>query len=183
MPCAPLVHINGAPGVGKLTVAHQLAPLLAARLVDNHTIYNPAFALAEFRTDEFYEAVRTVRGAVYGLIHHLPISRAVVLTDAYFEDSAWGRESWHAILELAANRQAPLFAVALVCEPDEHRRRIVGSERSAMGKIQDANHVDRCIGRPLMSVGADFSTTIDVTEVAPEEVAAEIAGWIDAVGR
>ena len=56
-----LVHINSYPGVGKLTIGRILAEQIAGKLLDNHSIYNIAFALTEFRTPEFYDTVRAVR--------------------------------------------------------------------------------------------------------------------------
>src|SRR5689334_14370990 len=120
-----LVHINGAAGVGKLTIARIMAPQLGARLLDNHAIYNTAFALTEFRSPEFYEAVRASRAAAYRQILHMPEDETVILTDAYFDDSDWARESWQALEQLAEQRRWPLFTIALICDPPEHRRRIV----------------------------------------------------------
>ena len=37
-----IVHINGWPGVGKLTVAREVARRLSARLLDNHTLHDVA---------------------------------------------------------------------------------------------------------------------------------------------
>ena len=45
-----IIHINGFPGVGKLTIAKILAEKLGARLLDNHSIYNVALALTEFKS-------------------------------------------------------------------------------------------------------------------------------------
>ena len=42
-----LVHLLGPAGVGKLTVAQVLAPLLQARVVDNQWINNPIFGLLD----------------------------------------------------------------------------------------------------------------------------------------
>jgi len=40
-----LVHLLGPAGVGKLTIARELAPVLKARAVDNHWINNPILGL------------------------------------------------------------------------------------------------------------------------------------------
>ena len=45
-----MIHLNGYPGVGKLTVGRLLAQRLGGRLLDNHAMYDVAFALAEFRS-------------------------------------------------------------------------------------------------------------------------------------
>jgi cytidylate kinase len=99
-----LIHLNGAPGVGKLTIARLMAPRLKARVLDNHTVYNVAFALTEFRSPQFYDAVRAVRDAAFEQILRLPADETVILTNAYFDDSDWAWENWRAIEQLAVKR-------------------------------------------------------------------------------
>src|SRR4051812_35308 len=96
-----LVHINGAPGVGKLTIARCMAQRLQARILDNHAFYNIAFALADFRSERFYDIGRAARRTAFDQILQLPDDETVILTDALFDDSNWGRESAHAVTQLA----------------------------------------------------------------------------------
>src|SRR4051812_44784660 len=96
-----LIHLNGAPGVGKLTIARIMASQLGSRLLDNHTIYNVAFALTEFRSPGFYDAARAFRIAAYDQILRIADDETVILTYAFFDDSDWARESWQALRELA----------------------------------------------------------------------------------
>jgi hypothetical protein len=63
-----IIHMNGYPGVGKLTIGRELCRILNGRLLDNHSVYNVAFALTEFRSDAFYETVRAVRAIAYDRI-------------------------------------------------------------------------------------------------------------------
>ena len=67
-----LVHINGYPGVGKLTIGRALADQLGAKLLDNHSVYNVAFALTEFKSPEFYDTVRAVRAIAFSRVLALP---------------------------------------------------------------------------------------------------------------
>ena len=39
-----IIHLNGLPGVGKLTIARELALRLGAHVLDSHSIYNVALA-------------------------------------------------------------------------------------------------------------------------------------------
>jgi hypothetical protein len=66
-----IIHINSYPGVGKLTIGRHLAELLNGKLYDNHSIYNVAFAVTEFRTPTFYETVRAVRDIAYARLREL----------------------------------------------------------------------------------------------------------------
>ncbi|EQL01603.1 hypothetical protein G6O67_006620 [Ophiocordyceps sinensis] len=61
----PLIHLNGFPGTGKLTIARALQELLRYRLVHNHLLINPADAVLR-RTEPGYQDLRRgIRGAVF----------------------------------------------------------------------------------------------------------------------
>jgi hypothetical protein len=173
-----LVHLNGAPGVGKLTIGRSLAERLDARLLDNHATHDVAFALTEFRSAAFYETVRAVRAIAYDRIRQLPATTPVILTDAFFDDSAWGQESWAAVLDLATSRVARLFTVALICEPQEHARRIMGEDRAAKGKIRDIAYAETASRRRLIERSGDDSQRLDVTRLAADAAASAISDWI-----
>jgi hypothetical protein len=87
------------------------------------------------------------------------------------------RESWQAILEIAEARKVPLLAVVLLSAAEEHRRRIVGPDWSASGKVQDPDLVSKWSARSL--VGRDCgSFTLDVTDMKAEAAAAILADGV-----
>jgi len=174
---APIIHLNGAPGVGKLTIGRLLAAHLKARLLDNHAIYDVALAVTDFRSAEFFETVRAVRAIAYDRVVRSPLSMPIVLTDALFEDSDWGRESWRDVLLLAERRKVPLLAVCLTCGPDEHRRRIVAEDRAAKRKAREPELVDRYVVRPLARLHGPHSLALDVTDLTADAAASHIADW------
>lgn len=96
-----ILHINSYPGVGKLTIAKQLAGHIGAKILDNHSIYNVAFSLTETKSDEFYETVRAVRSIAYKRVELLPSSTLVILTKAHAVDSNWGNACWDEAVALA----------------------------------------------------------------------------------
>lgn len=173
-----LLYINGAPGVGKLTIARALAPNLKARVLDNHAVYNVGFALADFRSPAFYNAVRAVRAVAYDLILQAPETETVILTAADFIDSDWGRENWQAVQQLAADRRWPFYPIALYCEPSEHRRRIVNEGRAGRGKLQDASAVNAMVDRPLAEGRGPHSLRLDITDITAADAASSISAWV-----
>jgi len=173
-----LVYLNGAPGVGKLTIARALACGWQARVLDNHSIYNVAFALTDFRTPAFYEAVRAVRAAAFEQVLRVPVDENIILTSADFLDSEWGRENWGAIQKLAEERDWPLYSVVLRCEPAEHKARIISAEREARGKLREAGTVDLYTTRPLAGTDGCSSLELDVTHMTPDDAASEIKDWV-----
>lgn len=173
-----LLYLNGPPGVGKLTIARALAANLKARVLDNHAIYNVGFALADFRSPAFYNAVRAVRAVAYDQILQAPNTETVILTAADFIDSDWGRENWQAVQQLAADRRWPFHSIALYCEPSEHRRRIADEGRAGRGKLQDASAVDAMKDRPIAEGRGPRSLRLDLTDMTAADAASTISAWV-----
>jgi hypothetical protein len=174
-----IVHINSYPGVGKLTIGRALADLIGGKLLDNHSVFNVAFALTEFKSPAFYDTVRAVREIAYRRILDLPTDVPVVLTNWYSQGSAWGEENWDRAIALAKERECALNVVTLACQPEENARRIRAPERSAKRKPQDEAFVkDNREGRPLLDRGGDRLLNLDVTDLAASEAAQKIAAWL-----
>jgi hypothetical protein len=116
-----IVHLNGWPGIGKLTIARILARRLAGKLLDNHTLLNPVEALFD-RSDPLHGSLRkAVRMPVLDHAAQLPPGVPLVLTDALSDDptdQAMFDDYW----TLASRRKARLVTVMLECEHDENVR-------------------------------------------------------------
>ena len=174
-----LVHINSYPGVGKLTIGRALADRIGGKLLDNHSIYNIAFALTEFRSPAFYDTVRAVRDLAYRRILELPATTPVILTNWYSKGSSWGEENWDEVISLARRRPSTLAVVILSCSPDENERRIQSSWRDAMRKPRDVTLVNsNRDSRPLIDRGGDRVLHLDVSNLSAEAAAMAIAQWL-----
>ena len=174
-----LIHINSYPGVGKLTIGRALAEKIGGKLLDNHSIYNVAFAVTVFRSPAFYDTVRTVRDLAYQRVLELPATLPVILTNWYSQGSTWGEENWEETISLARRRPSPLFVVILTCSPEENMRRIQNSGRDAMRKPRSVEMTaSNQSGRPLIDRGGDRLLRLDVTEMSADSAATSIAEWL-----
>ncbi|MEE2944939.1 MAG: AAA family ATPase [Pseudomonadota bacterium] len=174
-----VIHINSYPGVGKLTIGRILAAELGAKLIDNHSIYNVAFALTEFKSDAFYQAVRDVRSVAYGLAANLPSDIPVILTNAHAQDSKWGNDCWDHAIELARKMHREHWVVALECTREENARRIQSVDRDAKRKPRDPEMFRQGeTDRPLIDRGADRLLRLDVTNITADAAATSILTWL-----
>ncbi|MCU4180537.1 AAA family ATPase [Bosea sp. BH3] len=167
----PIVHINGWPGTGKLTIARELARLLDARLLDNHSILDPAHALFDRRDPLHHSLRRSLRAAVFDHLRRMQPQTALLFTDALSED-AHDVAVFDEYRQLAGDRAAPLVAVVLDIDAERNLERLTAVGRSERHKLTNpkilaalrANHrLLRATGLPLVE--------LDVSELSPAEAA------------
>ena len=94
-----IISLNGWPGVGKLTIGLELADLLGARLLDNHSMFNVAIALTDYPSPAYYAAVSTVRDIAFDYARALPPGTPLILTgvNATGGPSGFAENHWRAI--------------------------------------------------------------------------------------
>lgn len=176
-----IIHINGYPGVGKLTVGRRLAEAIGGRLVDNHSVYNLALALTEMKSDAYFETLRAVRAIAFQRILALPAETPVVITNAHMTDSDWGNENWDAVIKLARRRGARLLVVVLDVDAEENDRRIAAPERALKRKLTDpAAFTGNRAGRPLIDRGGDATLRFDTTGLTVDATFARVRNWVAA---
>lgn len=175
-----ILELAGLPGVGKFTIGRVLAEALNARLVDNHTITNPAFVSTSFESPEFYDMVRSVRALTFDQLRMLPPSTSIILTNAPSRSLVRWRELQEASKELAVRRQKPLLGVHLHCEADEGIRRLKMADRALLRKITDPAVLDDGFERLVSLDHCDRTLDLDVTFLAPTQAADIIMGWLNA---
>jgi len=171
-----IVHINGWPGCGKLTIARILAKRLAGKLLDNHTLLNPAEALFT-RSDPLHGSLRkAVRAATLDHAAQLRGGLPLVLTDA-LSDEATDQAMFDDYRVLAARRQARLVSVVLECEHDENARRLASPGRAELYKLTRPDFLAelRAKYRLLRPQGIEC-IAIDISRLSAAEAAAAIEG-------
>lgn len=176
-----IISINGWPGVGKLTVALELADRLDARLLDNHSLFNVAIALTDYGRSTYYDTARAARGIAFKQVLALKPGISVILTNviATGGPSDFAHEHWQAIRNLAETRGTPLVSIMLNCDPLEQARRIISIERRTKQKTRDARVIDTLRKtRRLFDDGADFRYATDNSRTTPAQCADEIANWL-----
>ncbi|KAI1862970.1 hypothetical protein JX265_009016 [Neoarthrinium moseri] len=189
---APLVWINGFPGVGKLTIAREVQRMLgyeSVTFIDNHTLIDPVQLARDH--PEYQEQRHAIRQNAFN--HYvLGLEPALLTTDRrgcqvqlaktiIFTDFQTANELGSSVAreyQAAAAKAGRLFLpVYLECEREENVRRAVRPERTADGK---GKLVDRVVLEDFLSRCTLFEfegvdgLRIDVTGRTPAYVAAEM---------
>lgn len=174
-----IIVLNGYPGVGKLTIGRALAAILGGKLLDIHSVYNIAFALTEFKTPEFRDAVERVEDIAHDLVLKLPIGTPVVFTTVIAGDSAWGDAEWKRLKDLGEARP-PFCVIHLSCDLEENIRRIGDPGRDGMRKPRDPDMARRNQeqAKRLAGLDARHLLKLDTTELSVEASAQRIADWL-----
>lgn len=165
-----LVVLCGPPGVGKLSIARELAPRLGYRLFHNHLMVDLLESLFEFGAKPFVELRERYWLELLGRAADEGI-RGVVFTLAF--DRTVSPDFIARLSELCRERRIGLSFVELSCAADELKRRIGAPDRSRHGKLVSVERY-----RELARSGAfvrpqlpDHTRFIDTTDLSVAESA------------
>jgi adenylate kinase len=165
-----LIFLHGLPGVGKLTVARELAKLTGFRVFHNHLAVDLVEAVFEFGSQPFVELrekiwlevfSRAVAAKLNGLIFTFAFDRTV--QPSFIEDTRRAIESF----------DGEVLFVELTCSTAELERRIEDPSRQEFGKLSSVGQF-----RELKEAGAFLDPGIpkdrlivDTTELSAFEAA------------
>lgn len=174
-------YLIGFAGTGKYTIARALCELLPCKLVDNHYILNPIFNLIEqdgltTLPPLVWEYAMQVHLAVLGTIKQLsPAQWNFIFTNELIDDPKGSSQSLYTdILEVASLRSSRFVPVRLLCDPEEHLRRVSRPERRERMKSVSLEDARQKQGLQLFSPPHPNTLTLDVTPLSPSEAARRI---------
>jgi predicted kinase len=176
-----IVHLNGWPGVGKLTVARLLAPRLQARLIDNHLLHDVAIRCTGIDDPARWPLYEAVRAAAYQVLAGRPRSETFVMTNALCLGAAREREAWRHVVALAETRGVPLIPVVLEADDVVLCSRVQRLERQGR-KLTDPNVLAAMIRSDrLLKPDVPERLDLDTTHLAAADAAAAIEAHLLAV--
>jgi adenylate kinase len=127
-----LVFLHGLPGVGKLTVARELAGLTGFRIFHNHLTVDLVESMFEFGSQPFVELRETIWLAAFKQAVEAKLP-GLIFTFA-FDRSVRASFIGNVRNIVEANGGEVLF-VELKCSPEELERRITHPSRQKFGKL------------------------------------------------
>ena len=169
-----LIFLHGLPGVGKLTVAREVARLTGYRLFDNHVSIRCVSPVFDFGTKPFGKVVSAIRTAVFEEAAREGVSLVFTFVYSHPQDSTFVERA----CRLVESHGGRALLVRLACAPEELKRRLPRAGRAEAGKLASLETFGGLLERhDLFSpVAGRESLEIDNTALAPEEVARLIVG-------
>ncbi|MCM3901095.1 MAG: AAA family ATPase, partial [Pyrinomonadaceae bacterium] len=165
-----LIFLHGLPGVGKLTVARELAVITGFKLFHNHLTVDLVTSVFEFGSEHFVELREKIWLDVFAQAGKAGLG-GLIFT---FAPESTVRDSFitEARSTVEANGGEVLF-VELTCSREELERRLTSQSRQGFGKLNSLE-----LFRELTSKGVfnnpgipSSVLSLDITTLAPGEAA------------
>ncbi len=171
-----LIFLHGAPAVGKLTVARELADLTGFRLFHNHLTVDLVSSLFPFGSEPFVHLREQIWLAAFAEAARNHVS--LIFT---FNPERTVRERFiQDAVEVMGNADGQIIFVELTCNEAELERRLEDASRKEFGKLSSLAQY-----RSLRDAGAfEFpklpsGMSVDTTNTAASATARLIKDYVD----
>lgn len=174
-----IIYLTGKPGVGKYTIARELAANHGFIVCDNQLINNPIFELLQYDgyakiPDFAWEFIAHIRAEVFDfLAHHT--QNSYVLTNC-LADTQEDRELYGQVQQMAETRRSLFIPVQIQINKEEHLKRLTRPERRERWKSIDPNDAED--SGPLISISHPNLFSLNVSNLSPEDASEAIMNHI-----
>jgi shikimate kinase len=171
------IYLIGLPGVGKLTIARELAKATGGRLLDNHKINNLVLELFledDWKTipEDCWTHTGKIRKILMDVILNSPSRKiSYILTNVLLEGEVEDRSIFEDWKTLILKRGGLLIPVVLTCDPEVHMKRLASPERAKNYKMTDPELLRKRLSageKPYRPEDKNI-LELDVTNISPEE--------------
>lgn len=182
---APVIWINGYPGVGKFTIAKALQHLIRdSILIDNHQLIDPVEKTHPRGSRLYNEKRAEYRRKALSPIAHDPSTKdtTYIFTDCQIEYNECVGDYTDLALSCNGNGARRFYSVVLECEFGENARRLTTPTRGGEGstKLKETKMLSEIRERySPWKFEKEDEFVLDVTAVEVKEAAAKIKDFFD----
>jgi broad-specificity NMP kinase len=167
-----LIFIYGAPAVGKLTVANEIAQQTDFKVFHNHLSIDAVEPVFDFGTKSFWKIVDLIR--VETVAEAARVGQNLIYTFCYAKDL----DDAHVakITKAVEDNGGEVCLVLLVCEKSELEKRVLEKSRLKFNKANNLKILHEILEKYDLSspVPERESLVIDNLNLSPETVANQI---------
>ncbi len=170
-----IIYLTGKPGVGKYTIAKELAAKHGFIVCDNQLINNPIFELLQYDgyekiPDFAWECIGNIRTWIFKFLTK-ERSNSYVLTNNLYEDEG-DRDCYEQVRHMTGTRGSLFVPVRLLIDQEEHLKRVTDPNRRERWKSIDPQDVyDET---PLLSITHSNLLELNVSNLSAEDAADSI---------
>ncbi len=167
-----IIYLTGRPGVGKYTIAKELAKKYGFIICDNQLINNPIFELLQYdgyaKIPSFaWDTIGKIRNEILDFLTKVP-EKSYVLTN-WLEETDGDRRLFEQVKNIAEKRGSLFIPVQIEITKDEHLKRITQPERRDRWKSINPEHAGDT--SPLLSITHPNLLKIDVSNLSADKAA------------
>ncbi len=167
-----LIFLYGAPAVGKLTVARELARLTSFKVFHNHLSIDCIEPIFDFGTPSFFKLIELIRVETVAEAARENVN--LIYTFCYakdFDDAHVAK-----IVESVEASGGEVCFVLLTCERNELEKRVLEESRKQYGKANNLEILDEILDKYDLSspVPERTSLRIDNTQLPSEQTVRKI---------
>ena len=167
-----VLFLYGAPGVGKLTVAHEIANQTDFKVFHNHLSIDCIVPIFEFGSKPFQKLVELIRNETLAEAARQNVN--VIFTFCYAKDL--DDDYVKKTVEIVESNGGQVCFALLTCESSELEKRISEESRQKFGKVKTVKTLNELLEKyDLFSPVNNFeSLQINNTNLNPSETANQI---------
>lgn len=167
------IFLYGPPGVGKLTVAQELARRIDYKLFHNHLTVDLVYSVFDFKTKPFIELRDKIWMMVFKKAKEEHINGLIF---TFSPEESVPASFIPGLIQQIEDDQDRIYFVELTCSPEELKKRIVNPSRSKYSKDTKGNNIEKFYTRAHLIPDEVHKRTysIDNTNINPTEVATMI---------
>jgi deoxyadenosine/deoxycytidine kinase len=171
-----IIHLNGMPGVGKLTIAKSLARILSARLIDNHRLIDAVLTCTERGSPSYFRVLMDITNIVLAELKKAPKHEVLIFTNALANGLPEDIQRFRAIQKLAKIRKTNFFPILLTCSLPENKKRLQSATRKEKSKLMNPNILSKLVKQYTLVHPKKLpqALILDVTNFSPDEAARKI---------
>ena len=167
-----IIYLTGKPGVGKYTIAKELARNKDYIVCDNQLINTPIFELMGYdgltKIPELcWQSVKRIRDEIYSFLTNYKQGNYILTNNLYEDDG--DRNLYQQVKNRADSRGSFFVPIKLRINEQEHLKRITRIERRIKLKTIDAQFaLDKT---PLLSFSHDNLLELEISNLEPIDAA------------